>query len=679
MKEKGNLRWLLVSVAAMIIVSISYSQKPAKSPEENYNRPAPSHPVVPMIPGADRYQKDKVFLERADELTFKEEQDSNRQVLKGNVQFRTGGMFMYCDSAYFYPESNSLDAFGHVRMTQGDTIEVTADILYFDGLLKYAKLRTAGINKVELRHTSIADRAKKYLITDSLDYDLNIEIASYSYGGTLLNHNLTTNQWDTLTSQEGQYSMPTKDAEVRDNVYLRNKKAKLTTDRLLYNAATGIADIVEQTEIKSGADSISTRLGWYSMRTEEAQLHSRSLIVHKDSAGHATTLEGDSIIYDKIAKTSRAFKFRDRSKHPMPMIITDTAHKSKLIGGYGYYNDSTKESFATDYPLLIEFSRPDTIFLRADSIMTNTFNFGNKRVKYNVDSILSAEHPELYHYPDSVSDVERDSIKSVHDSIMHSSRLRLENEEDSINNNSEYHIAKAFHRARFFRNDIQGVSDSITFVSRDSMLYMNKKPIVWSGNRFVAGKKINLHFNDSTAEWAEFPDVGIMAEAIEDGFYSQLRGDWMKAYLDSAVLRRLETNGNVQTIFLPMEKDSTYNKLVNATSDSLSIDLADSKMDKLKMWPEVEGSVTPIFLVKMTQAYLPDFVKMLGVQQVKEVEAAINKLDAIRPRRDWYQSDWADDLGEVPDALDEYFNSSGMGLIETPVQPNIQRRSNSYE
>lgn len=669
-KNRNNkLKYLLFVAVGIIIFSIAYSQTPKTKQADPYKRPTPTQPLRPKIPGTDRFQKDKVFLERADELTFDETRDSGRQVLKGNVEFRTGGMYMYCDSAYFYPESNSLDAFGNVRMKQGDTIEVKADVLYFDGIIKLARLRSTSLKKVELEHTSIKEHTKKYLITDSLDYDLNFDMASYSYGGMLLNHNMMTNQWDTLTSQEGQYSTQTKEAEVRDNVYLRNKKAKLTTSRLKYNAATSIANIVEPTEIKSGADSISTSLGWYSMVTEEAQLHSRSLIVHRDSLNNATILEGDSIIYDKLAKVSKAYMFRDLSKRAMPMIITDTAHNSCLIGGYGFYNDSTKESFATEYPLLMEYSRPDTIFLRADTIMTKTFNFGNKPVTYIPDSTVNFDYVKIYQSTDSLS--ASDSVKFITDSISVAEELKRKAKIDSINDKVEYHLAKAFNRARFFRKDLQGIADSMTFNSKDSMMYMNRKPIVWSGNRFVTGRKINVHFNDTTVDWAELPEIGIMAENIEDGFYNQLRSDWMKAYMDSSEFRRLESAGDVQTIFLPMEKDSTYNKFVNANSDSLRIDLADQKMEKLKMWPEVDGAVSPIFLVKKNQYYLPEFIKFLGVQQVKEVDEALNRIEAVRPKRDWYQSGWDDELGEVSDDLDEYFNSPAMGLSE-PVSIDKQ-------
>ena len=623
--EKNSLlltkRVLVSSLIVLMLIGVSslvhqaYAQVQAKKKtqakkEEVYTRPEPTRPIRPEIPTANRNQQDKVFLEYADELYTDEFLNKGHQVVRGNVKFRKGGMYMYCDSAYFYPETNSIDAFGNVKMEQGDTLFVFSDLLYYNGERQMARLRTNSRRKVRLINRDVT------LTTDSLNYDMMTELGYFLDGGEI------EDKKNRLSSIHGQYSPRTKDAEFNDDVLLENNEDGYTleTNRLLYNTDTHIAKIVDNTLIKSENDTIYCKKGWYNTNTDEAQLHSRSTIIHADSLNNVTTLEGDSIIYDKATGISRAYMFRDRNKDAQPMVLTDTANKTILIGGFGLFNDKTKESFATDYPLLIEHSRPDTIFLRADTIRTFTYNYGKKRV----EPVLT------------------DSMGQPLDSLSQAMAIA---EADSLNKETEYHIAKAYRRARFFRNDMQGVADSMTYISRDSMMYLSCRPIIWSGERQVNGNQINIHFNDTTVDWAELPDFGMMAEAVEEEFYNQMSGKKMKAYLENQTLRHLYVDGNVQTIFLPMENDSTYNKLVNAESSYMTIDMADGKMDKLKMWPEVTGTVTPLFMIKKNQYYLPDF----------------NWYEAIRPRREWYgdQSRWADDLGDIPDELEQYFANPG--------------------
>ena len=98
--------------------------------------------------------------------------------MKGDVIFRHEEALMYCDSAYFYENSNSLDAFGHVRLVQGDTLEGFGDKLYYNGNTKLARLR----KNVKLIHGR-PDENPTILTTDSLNYDRANGVAYYFTGG----------------------------------------------------------------------------------------------------------------------------------------------------------------------------------------------------------------------------------------------------------------------------------------------------------------------------------------------------------------------------------------------------------------------------------------------------------------------------------------------------------------
>ena len=121
-----------------------------------------------------------VYLERAENLSFDQERIADAQILKGDVLFRHDDALMYCDSAYFYENSNSLDAYGHVRLVQGDTLLGFGDKLFYDGNTKLARLR----RHVKLIHGR-ADENPTVLTTDSLNYDRAAGVAYYYTGGTV--------------------------------------------------------------------------------------------------------------------------------------------------------------------------------------------------------------------------------------------------------------------------------------------------------------------------------------------------------------------------------------------------------------------------------------------------------------------------------------------------------------
>lgn len=638
--------------------------------EETFKRPEPTRPIKPEVPGVNRYQEDKVFLEYADSLYKVKTNDTiERQILKGDVKFRQSGMWMYCDSAYYYPEYNSLDAFSNVRMEQGDTLFVYADKLFYNGDEHKAILKNGPTReKVTLINKDVT------LTTDSLDYDLSIDLGWYTKWGTI------EDEVNTLTSLYGEYSPATKKAEFYHDVVLVNHKDGFTmlTDTLHYNTSTHIADIESRTEIQSENDTIITTQATYYTDSGDADLLSRSIIFHKDSTGNVSTLEGDSIIYDNLTRISRVYMFRDPFKKSTPMVLTDTAQKTTLIGGFGIYNDSTKEALATIYPLLMEYSQGDTLFLRADTIRTflitemvpdtrklNIYPEKNGKPIVIIDStgiwidnsFFTVEIPYLDQPQKSLNELTGvvapiEEVAQVNDSI----------EVPMIP--KDFHVALAYHRGRFFKSDIQGVADSMVFVEKDSMMYMFRKPIVWSEERQVTGNRIDVHFNDSTADWAYLPESGLISEYVDEDFYNQISGKEITAYFEGQGLRRMSVSGNVETIFLPQESDSTFNRLVQAESSFLEIYLKDNKMDWLKMWPEVSGTVTPIFLVKNNQKYLQKF-KWWGF---------------LRPEREWYgdRIRWADNLGEVPDDLEQYFLApSDFGEPKSFTGPRITVPSSS--
>lgn len=738
--RKATVAVVLAMTAAIFITGLAvraYAQDVRKTEnvnrDEDYRRPVPRRPIRPEIPDANRFRQDKVFLEAADSLFKVNSRDTvERQIVKGNVKFRQAGMWMFCDSAYYYPELNSLDAFGHVRMEQGDTLFVYADRLYYEGNDRMARLKNGeSCKKVRLVNRDVT------LTTDSLDYDLAEELGWYERWGTI------DDKVNTLTSLFGQYSPNTKDADFFNDVVLVNNRDGYTmlTDTLFYNTVTHIARIASPTEIQGANDTIVTRKGLYDTDLGNAILMSRSVIMHRDSNNNVTTLEGDSIVYDKASRISRAYMFS--GTRGVPMVLTDTAHRVSLIGGFGLYNDSTREALATDYPLLMEYSQGDTLFLRADSIKTyivsekiyseenleNTISILEKKVICSIDSggiwldslFFSVEAPLARKaslmleskYPMQKKDevkhpVSNPALRTPVNPVR-SPKRRVEeelkevgaledgeenpsivnpgadipddvnpDEDNPVENNTneepednrpfvlkEYHQAQAYHRARFFKQDLQGVADSIVVNEKDSMMFMFRKPIVWSGERQVTGNRIDVHFNDSTADWALLPESGLMSEHVGEDFYNQLAGKKLFATFANQTLKTLDVSGNVETIFLPQESDSTYNRMIAAESSYLTIEMDSGKMSKMKMWPEVNGTVTPLFLVKKQNQYLRQFRWWVS----------------LRPEREKIGNRWKwnDNLGEVSDDLEMYFTTpsdfgepkSFSASRPTPVVPPV--------
>lgn len=356
---------------------------------------APHVRIAPTVPAANRYQEGKVFLEHADLLHYEkipvaedaEEIPEQYQVLNGNVVMRKGDMFMYCDSAYFYEESNSFDAFGNVRMEQGDTLFVYADELNYDGASELAILYADFGKKVRLINKDVK------LETDVFNYDMLNEVGYYTNGGVL------TDKQNKLTSVAGEYHPNTKDAYFNYNVHLRSLQNADTlhiyTDSLDYNTATHIAKIVSKSEIVNSDGVIYSTSGIYNTDTGVGDLYKRSLVVTK----RGSTLTGDTLFYDRTKGFGKAFG---------GVIVTDSVRQVSLHGEYGFYDEIADSAFVTIRALAKEYSRGDTLYLHGDTI--NAYTEPDSTKVTNAFHRVRFYRSDMQGICDSLSMTDRDSI-----------------------------------------------------------------------------------------------------------------------------------------------------------------------------------------------------------------------------------------------------------------------------
>ena len=505
--------------------------------------------IRPTVPTADRSAGNRVFLKHAN-LLRKAETDSF-MVLVGDVMFTKGPMIMRCDSAHYFAETESMDAFGNVSMEQGDTLFVYADELNFDGITEIATLYADPGKKVQLINRDVM------LETDVFVYDLGIDLGYYEVGGTL------TDPSNTLTSLKGEYVPSTKEANFYVDVHLNSRNSTDTlnifSDTLYYNTNTHIAELLSPSTVINARGTIYTSYGIYDTDSNRSTLYNRSTIV----TNGGQTLTGDTIFYDRGTGIGEAFG---------KVEAADSAHKAAIFGDYGYYNEFADSTFVTGHAEMRHYGDPDTLYLHARYMQSFR----------HIDSTLIAA----------------DTVAGTPEWTRFDTT----------------HIAVAYPRVRFYRRDMQGICDSMRFTEADTMLRMFVSPIVWSEDRQIFGNIIELHLNDSTIDTATLPDQGFTAQHIEGDHYNQLSGKKMIATFEDGQMRRLDIDGNVEIIMYPEEADSTINKMVNAQSSFLLAMFKGQTTELIKMWPETTGAATPLFLAKKSNFFLPKFKWFEGMR-----------------------------------------------------------------
>jgi len=475
--------------------------------------------IAPAEKGEQK-SDEQIHLIHSD-ILYKNWQDPRADILVGHVRLYHDGVYLDCDSARFYREENSFDAYGNVKMVQGDTVTLTGDTLTYDGFEMKARARGNCV---------LIDK-KTRLESDYLDYDRVYSVGMYLNGGSLYDGD------NTLVSDWGQLTTTTHEAFFTDNVVLTNPQFKLVTDTLYYYTDTEIARIVTPSNITTDDGTFIYGIkGDYSTKTGEAFLLNRSYII-KDMR----RVEGDSLHTDKRTGFSEVFG---------NAIITDEENYCMITGNYCSYDDSTGTAVATDSAVAYEYSQPpDTLFLHADTLKMYTYNS-------NTDSVYRDMH--------------------------------------------------AYNHVRFFRNDVQGVCDSMVTHELDSCTYMYGQPILWNEEQQLFGEEIRIYSNDSTIDWVHVIDQATTIEKVDSISYNQVESREMFCYFVNGQIDHNIAKGNVFVDYFMNEDDGTRIGMNYSESAELIIYMKDKKVQKIWM-PAATGTVYPELMIPAEKRYLSRF------------------------------------------------------------------------
>jgi hypothetical protein len=219
-----------------------------------------------------------------------------------------------------------------------------------------------------LQHSVTCIEKDMTLTTDSLNFDIGNSIANYHKGGKIVNKE------NTLTSKNGHYYSATKELAFHYDVEVvspdsksKTDTTKMHSDTLRYNTTSKICYFLGPSIIFGKYDYIYCENGWYDTEKEKAQFSQHAVLVTKQQK-----LKGDSLFYDRIQRTGRAFR---------NVQLIDTAQKSILYGDYVEYHEKKSEALVTKRALYSKKTDKDSLFIAADTLyhrdIDTTDNFLN--------------------------------------------------------------------------------------------------------------------------------------------------------------------------------------------------------------------------------------------------------------------------------------------------------------
>ena len=289
-------------------------------------------------------EQKKIQIEYSGFLTFNEAEYPGAKILTRDdsqqIHITHESINMWCDKAYYYTKENFIEAYGQVKMIQGDTIHMDSKYVEYSGITKLA----FASGDVVLKDPNST------ITTDTLYFDREKQQAFYRNGGTVVKDTSGT-----ITSKIGLYYMNLKKYQFVTDVVLVNPDATIKSNYFDFYSDTGQAYLFGPSTITTKESETYCEKGYYDTKTKIGYAMKHAKINYDNRI-----IEGDSLYFDNNQNFASATN---------NIKVTDTLNHSIVKGHYAEVFKEKDSVFITKRALAITVQENDSIYMHADTLM----------------------------------------------------------------------------------------------------------------------------------------------------------------------------------------------------------------------------------------------------------------------------------------------------------------------
>ena len=462
-------------------------------------------------------ERTHVHIEHANQLHKTAGSDAVR--LLGDVHIRHDSTHFYCDSAYYYEDKNSFDAFQNVHINVNDSIDMYSRTMVYDGDRRFAEF----FDNVRMMDDSTL------LETEYMTYDRNLHLASYP------RHGVTTRGDKQLISEIGFYRDDIKEFRFFKDVEVYSPKYQLCSDTLYYNTNIEKMWFQGPTTIINDDNYMEGNHGYYLTQRDLAYVDDHPVMYNQTQV-----MKADSMLYDR----QRGFA---KAMNTIQMI--DTAYKVILRGEYAEVWENIGFSFATDSAYVVYYDGGDSLYIASDTM--------------------------FYHF-----------------------KTKLNHEEKIVGRRN----------VRFYRSDMQGKCDTMTYDMSDSIIRMRVEPVLWNNDSQMTATLIDIktanHAIDSLFQKGQA--FMISKDSIEG--YNQIYGLEMVSCFKDGHVDHVNVTDSAKALSWLREDDGSLIGINKSTSKDMKIIIKNNSISRIKYFEGIDETLYPEKDIKESERYLEGFL-----------------------------------------------------------------------
>jgi len=397
-------------------------------------------------------------------------------------------------------------------------------------------------------------------------------------------NNIHINQGDSihLYGDDIDYNHVIKTAILTDNVLFNDKDMTLKTNYLNYNLDTSVGNYIGGGTITSTENNNTLVSDQGSYDSESERFFFKQNVILKNPE---YTVISDTLQYNSSSETAYFFG---------PTTIT--SQDSDIYCQNGWYDTAREICQFSENASITSESR----ILKGDSLYYNgELKFGEAFRNVSIsDSLDKFTISGIYGFHQQEKDSSFVTGKAMYiqdfgkDSLfLHADTLL------SVKDTTGQNLIKAFHGVRFFKSDIQGVSDSLIWLNDDSLIQMFYEPIIWNNENQMNADSIQIVMKNGDINELNAHKNAFITSSKGANKYDQIKGRRLIGYFVNNELHKLDMIGNGQAVYYPLQdKDGvkTISGVNKIDCSDITIFMEDSDISRIKFLTKPKGGMLPL-------------------------------------------------------------------------------------
>ncbi|MBK8485217.1 MAG: hypothetical protein IPO86_05210 [Saprospiraceae bacterium] len=551
----------------------------------------------------------KIQVIHADIFRFERIGGKEFQYLSKDVLVRHKNTYLLCDSAMI--DGNKMIAIGHVRIVEGDSLQIYGDSLKYDG----DKLTADFINNIVLKHKD------QELFTNQLQYDLKNRIASYFQKGVLFSENTK------LQSNRGYYYAQTGNAYFKDSVIvLMPDSMTLLSDSLVYETKSKFVRFTGPTLIEQDSLNIYTEKGYYDVGLQRSYFGNNPRYkkgtqiadardIYHDAKNKIITLVHDAYIRDHKQEAKADSIIFNEATNDVKLYKRASYKEGDrfLTGDKIEYNRKTKSLKVSGRSSVTEAGRTiEAQQLTYDGVKDQGIAIGEVIVQdtssgYSIvcDTFLYNKTSSKYR---AIGGRKRAYIVSAFDS----DSLYLS--ADSLLSEKVFEIADTFQvlfawgDVKIWSKRMQGLCDSLFFSGKDSTFYLFENPVMWSDTSQFSGDTIWIVMANKVLKDIFLKQKAFVINHDKSSLENQLKGREIQTHFLEKKLHSMDVQGNAESVYFILDDEKGYigTNFIQCSSMHLIFN-EQEKIETIDFFTKPKGTMMPLQdgKKKFLEGYLP--------------------------------------------------------------------------